>query len=108
MQAQPQFPATASVDAASVAIRRFVGTDRVRLHVMADSCLMAALPPILRQMNYVEDVRGAWPTGDDRPDVFLIDGRLPGALDLGRSLPPAQRQARDEVQACHGSHGNAG
>lgn len=71
----------------TVAIRRFVGTERVRLHALADEATMVVLPTILRQLNYVEDECGSDVEVEDRRDVYLVDGNLPAALEICHGLP---------------------
>jgi diguanylate cyclase (GGDEF)-like protein len=64
---------------------------------------MAALPTILRQLNYVEDVGSLAAPIDDRRDVYLVDGDLPAALEICRALPAAAGKiltARDPGFAC--------
>jgi len=73
----------------SGSIRTFVGTDRVRLHAVAGEAVMARLPTILRQLNYVDEAPGVVSSIGARRDVYLVDGRLSDSLEICRDLPAA-------------------
>lgn len=67
--------------------RIFVGASRVRLRIMAGDHFMTSLPAVLRQLNFVEATDGRLGGPAEFRDVCLIDGTLPEALDLCRTLP---------------------
>ncbi|NLH79498.1 MAG: response regulator, partial [Phyllobacteriaceae bacterium] len=54
----------------------------MRLRVTAGEALRATLPPILRQLNYVDTPIA----GGDCRNVALVDGELPDALEICRAL----------------------